>query len=346
MLAKPIGQGLDYAMALKSTERLTRRQLQETIGALESGERYPWFRLGELLNAVESSAFWQEQGARSFTEWVRSLAHSLGRSPASLWRAMTAIRRYHQFRTQLTKRRIYVPPLETLGGSVSPENLEILEKIARVAPENMVCSLAMRVFRGQISRAALREKWEVFQPVLNGQTARGRGSAAPRINRANPEQARSLEEALLFTALQSSDGGWTGKVKPHLYEIFLRPMAEPNPSDPTGRRFDAIAVVQGQRESPLEIHGIDSAGVYFPIIDIASGNTNDHVEAELSGLAEYCDYMWAARNEEGADDLDLIPGWVGQLLIRRGRVQVMRPASIQSHNKEYLLRALLLQALR
>jgi hypothetical protein len=314
-------------------------QLRKELRALKSGPLPAWPRIGRFLDDVESWRFWETEQAPSFSHWLRTLALSLGRKERILWRYLSAARFYQEELPPLLKQwKVAAPPLTELPEGVNAENLELLAKLSRVAPEEVMEPLARRVVQGEISRAELTRVWQTFGPVLGGRTARGRFVVAPRIDREDPDQKERQLAATVYHALQLG-GEWTGYNDLDLYEVFL----EVRPPDPPGlradRRFDAVAVVRHQGGQP-EIHGIEAKGF--------SGQTV--LGDEFAELAKCCDFVWFARPEAGdTADLDSIPQPIGLLRVRGVSVDVVRPAARITHEvscRESLLGSLLARAIR
>ncbi len=324
----------------RSNESGVPDQLRKELRALKSGRRPAWPRIGHLLDAADSSGFWETQGAASFTQWVRSLARSLGRKERIFWRYLTAARFYEKrLRPLLTHRKFAAPPLTELPDVVSPENLELLSKLARVAPEEVLDPLGRRVVQGEITRAELNRAWQAFRPALGGRTARGRGMRKPRLDRDDPHQYESQLKATVYHALQVVGAQWTGYKNPVSYEVFFQVRPERVPQQTFSDVFDVVAVVRSQ-EGPVELHGVEVIGKF----------SSESLQPKLSHAAEYCDYFWVARSEEAADvDLSRIPESIGLLVARGGWIQVVRRATRTSQSGRYrenLLAGLLAQAIR
>lgn len=315
-------------------------QLRKELLSLKSGPLPAWPRIGRFLDDAESWRYWETEGASSFTEWVRSLARSLGRKERILWRYLAAQRYYKRLRAQLTlgplgERKLDAPT--ELPDVASPENLELLSKIARVAPEEVLEPLARRVLRGEISRPELNRAWQAFRPALGGRTARGRGAVKPRIDRKDPDQYEGQRKAMVCHWLQTGPS-WTGCKKPVAYEVFLEVRPKPVPDQAFSRVFDAVAVVVRQ-EGSVELHGVGVKGMF----------SNDAAPRALSHAARYCDYFWVARSEEaGPVDVSQIPAGIGLLLDRGGRLEVKRRptrSSESGRSRENLLAGVLARAL-
>lgn len=293
-----------------------REEIEQEIRAIRREPRPQWARIGQLLDMVESGGYWRWQGAGSFSEWVRALAITLGCQERILWRYLTAARFYKALVPDLTQRGFDVQMLEDLPGWVSPASLELLSRLARVAPREIVDSLAIRVVTKQITRAELLQAWQAFRPALAGWTARGRGDARPPVNRLDPPTQDLLRKAGVIHALQSSGGSWTGCSDPDHYRVLPDIWCAPARGQQTGCLLDAVAVV-GSKDDPLVYHGIEYVGA----------NIEELTRHQLRRAASYCDYLWAIEHEEaGRIDRASIPASIGVLLVREDTINVVRPA--------------------
>lgn len=121
------------------------------LAAVLRGDARTWAEIGRLLGSVEMHGLWREE-AGSFTEWLRRFAQQLGkRGESSFWRYLTAGRYYIELRKQLLSRNVQCPLLQDLPERVSPENLELLSKLERVAPPDVMHNLSERVVAGVAS---------------------------------------------------------------------------------------------------------------------------------------------------------------------------------------------------
>ena len=288
--------------------------LAREIAALAQGERRSWAQIGHLLDRIEQTNYWRTE-AKSFTEWLKARSESMGLKESTLWRYLTAGRYYIKLREALTGRSVSCPPLGELSDKVSPENLELLSKLARVAPDDVLQRLAEQVISGGITRAELRTVWQAYRPALGGRTARGLGVPPPRVNLRNREQFESLTEAMVLTSLASGNPSWSGIQNPDLYELFMH--VSPETDGAASRRyiFDAVAVIRDRKNDPLKIHGIEITGGF-------------HLDwyRKLEGMAPYFNFLWVAVPEQAAQLERLaVPDFVGILRVMSGHVIVERP---------------------
>lgn len=292
-------------------------RLAAEIAALESGANVPWPKLGRLCGEVERLGLWRAQ-AGSFTEWMRHLAMQLDLTEGSLWRVLSSARFYVELRDSLTKRGVNLPPLEALPRSVSPESLELLSKLMRVAAPTVTDPLAKGLVEGSVTRAQLRSTWLAYRPVLAGRTARGRGVAPPRFNRRDLQQFNSRLEANVMAGLLAAGPAWTGTTNPSRYELFTQVRPQSRRGDQRIPELDAVAAVRGKADELL-LHGIDIRG-QIP---------RSHQFLEYVTLVDpFCDFLWIASHDEDVlgTGRSALPEHVGLLLATPASVRVLRAA--------------------
>ncbi len=289
--------------------------LNDDLDALSNGKVRSWGQISHLLDQIEQQGTWQTE-AKSFTEWMRNKAQAFDLKQAAFWRYLTAGRYYVQLRETLAAYNVSCPPLEALPDKVSPENLELLSKLARVIPDEGLRRLAGQVIDGSVTRAKLRTTWQAYRPALGGRTAQGGGVGAPRINLNDHIQTESLAMASVLATLTSAGPGWTGGEKPDLYEIFMELRPEYIAPRSGSVVFDAVAVLREHKNSPLEIHGIE-----------ISSRSSPNMKEKFEGMAPFCSFLWLAI-PGGAHDIAKsdIPRFVGVLRVEGNAVVVDRPA--------------------
>ncbi|MEN3373960.1 hypothetical protein [Dechloromonas sp. ZS-1] len=281
--------------------------------ALLAGESRTWAQIGFVLHAGDEVGVWREQYP-SFTDWLKKLSEALHLKEASLWRYLAAYRYYLELHANLRKRSIACPEPVDLPETVSPENLELLGKLSRVVPAEMLPDLAQRVLSGEVTRADLRQLWSVYRPALAGRTARGKGVSVPRVSPVNPVQYQSLLEAQVFATLSTSGVEWTGISKPAYFEFFMgvRPVFPEGEKKPF--EFDAVIMVGQSRQVSPTFHGIEIRGTpYF-----------GKIEDFLLPRIPYCDYLWVATCGAGYGHRGevTVPDYVGLLDVSDGRIEV------------------------
>lgn len=280
-----------------------------------------WTHVGALLEEVEITGAWIHQ-ARTFTEWMRLAAPRLGLKEGSLWRYLRASRIYRQMCMEFANLGL-LPELASLPESVSAESLEILGKLRRAAPPELIESIVLRLVGGDVTREELRTLWEDYRPALQGRTAQGRGTEVPIADPSFPAVAQSLAEARALLALRADKHAWVGIESPDVYEVFAR-VRTPALSGgfTTWREIDAVILVRGKRRGPMEFHAVEITG---------HRHTSDAIHSWAQDVGPFVDHLWIAVDRLGehwnSEYLSAaLPAAVGVLEFGSGRVLVARPA--------------------
>jgi hypothetical protein len=169
-----------------------------------------WGVSASALHRVEDSGEWRKMGFASFPLYLESVARESKRQPSSLWRERSSGRLYNELRKKLDPSGKHFPGLSAPGVKASPEPLEIVCKIARVAPIKLVEDLERRAMEGEVTRRELRDIWETYRPVLGRRTARGRGQETPRFDPKDWKMKRALTEANSLASIVQSGPAWLG----------------------------------------------------------------------------------------------------------------------------------------
>ena len=314
-------------------EFLSFPETQAELSAIRDGSPRTWAEIARLLASVELHGLWRTN-ADSFTEWIRFVAQQLGKKEGSCWRYLTAGRYYVELRKRLLKNDIQCPELHNLPDRISPENLELLAKLERVAPPDVIFGLAERVVAGVATRAELRDAWTVFRPVLAGRTARGQ-MEAPRYDPDNPMQRDSLLEAMVFRSLAESEGVWLKNNDYSIYHLFSD-VELVNKGGDKLYVLDALIVTGSKESGELVFHGIE-------VVGLISAQT----QKKLQDIMQLCDFVWASVHEHLLEQTTPeIPNGVGILVANGSGIYIVRQAvkmDIQGCN---LAKSLLIKMLK
>lgn len=288
----------------------------DTLSRLRMGEHLRWPEIANLLDQVDRQAMWRQDGAASFTGWVRALSNRSGMGVAILWRSLSAMRFYERIRKDFPE--LDLAPVTAIQKGVTPDHLELLSKLSRVMSRAELMTQLRAVLDGTVNRAGLRDIWRAYRPVLKGRTARGRGQAIPTANPEDPEQWRSLVEAHIYQTLAAAGPTWTGFRYPDVYRLALN--VAPISSRGTERAvvFDAVCVVRGKKNGPVLIEGMKFAtrGPHWAYKMLA-----------LRMYRLYCDFFWLVVPEILYDnEIGLVPRSIGVLVASSKGVTVLRNA--------------------
>lgn len=291
-----------------------------------SANTRPWFETGQELARVDASGAWRHSAA-TYSDWVDAEAEKLGLSRSNLWRYLAAVRYYEALRGRLSTAKIACPRLDALPEAVGPESLELLGKLERAMPAPTFHALAREVIGGSVRRAKLRELWLAFRPALGGQTARGRDKEIPSIDLRNPDQRKSLLEALVFSALSDYGPSWTGMTDPFLYKLVSDVVPERSGDSASRGSMDAAtsidlaAILQQVEGGPLEFHGVEIRGGPLP----------ERVGRQLTAQSMYVHAMWLAVPALPSDtELRTIAAGIGLLVATKNKIEVVRSAKHRS----------------
>jgi len=275
-----------------------------------------WVSISRYILEVDEKGSWSASN-RTFTDWLTSLSSALSITESGLWRYYRAGKYYQALAANLKAKGVDTPPFELLPKKISPENLETLEKIERVAPENIFNELAARVIQCSIKRSELRSEWVAYRKVLDGKTARGIGVVAPRVDLTNRIQLLMIGEAEVQAALNSASKDWTGFDAPQIFKVAPKLRIKVNEKSFKSFEADAVILFQGDASAPVE----------FFEIDIKSHNDLNIPYDSLLKKAPYFDRQWVAFHKFNKQvGLVGIPEYVGALLLDGGEFKVLRKA--------------------
>ena len=176
-----------------------------------------WGVLAEYLIEVEKRL--QSYPKQSFSAFIRDYAKKSNRQPSSLWRLLAAGKYYQELRSSFQQMDTQIPDLSDSGLAASPESLELLNKISRVAPPNLK-ELQHLTLLGAISRRDLRDLWITFRPVLAGRTARGRDVERPKYNRLDESMIEAHATAQILNSIRLDGPRWLGTEQSYIYKVL------------------------------------------------------------------------------------------------------------------------------
>jgi len=260
---------------------LSSQELQESINASLIAEVRTWVQIGQIVDQADQIGFWRGK-ASSYTEWLKNFASELNLSSLTLWRYRAAVRFFVKMEEKLRSNEVECPELIQLPKCVTADNLEILEKIYRVAPEDVLINLSKNVLTGSISRSELRTIWGEYKKALDGKTARGYGSIEPRVDSRNQLM---VKEAQIFSALIESVTVWSGFQNPHTFKIF-REFVVGKTKNSSTIRVDAAAFIKQGKVDKLDFH------IFEIKANPMSSRVLDSVQQYFENEKTLCDFFW------------------------------------------------------
>ncbi len=243
--------------------------LDRVIQLLMHADR-DWVSVGRLLEEGIKHKAWDTLFGSTRQAMVK-ISEQAHVKPASLWRFLSSVRIYDQLGELFSHHGI---PCPALTSSSSAENIELLGRLRRVMPIAAFLPAAAAVLENRMSRAALRNLWNDYKPVMQGKTARGRGKPVldPDIRAIRKSQVMSMVRSTPFWVPEDC----LPDVPQHeiLTQIVLLEMT-----------LDAVIIVRSSESAVLpEFHAVK-------IMD----HSPDETEYELlSEVMEYCDALWFA----------------------------------------------------
>ncbi len=300
--------------------------------------RRSWGQVAEELLHVEKTEEWRKMGIPSFSTFIEETAKRSNRTKSTLWRLRSAGNFYRQLRQQLDPEGKSLPSLTDPALKASPESLEILAKITRVAPNEVLERLQLSTIHGTISRRELRDIWESYRPVLGGMTKRGRGRQEPRYSHRDSNMRAALIEANVMARVVQNAPKWLRSPNLHLYRAVhisggARNLQSLHPAVP-----DLILLTADKESSRLSIHGIE----------VGCAPEKNRFVQKFDPAQANSDYVWFATGKHlSAQEIARIPRMIGILYAGRNGIETMREASLMyPTNHEEFLRAILKEVAR
>lgn len=291
-----------------------------------------WVAIGRRLADASTKRDWRALHA-SFSSWLSAQALEFGLKDASLWRYMSAVRDFDVIQRDLRFNGIDCPDIDALAERVSPENIEILAKIRRVAqaPDEEILRLSKALVDGSLRREELRQAWARFK------TLEDRGT--PR----RPEQV--IHPSKRRTTRDWANNG-SGVNKTHLAKGYFRDRAilfcgtdEPRrcvqieglivrtlgPAVAASPAADWIVAIQVGQDDAMQYHGIYAW----------SDDVQPQLIARIKDQQALFDSTWIFAPTDGAvEELALSqPNWGHIDQAEFSTTRVIRPASRQSRSE-------------
>jgi hypothetical protein len=308
-------------------------EIRSILGSLGNGSKHSWVTIAILLLQVEQTKYWV-QDFTSYASCLRDIANKLSLKESLLWRYRRAAIFYNQFyKSHINSRITDLLDLEHLT-DISPDNIDLLEKLSRVMPEDELELLVEKVTSRQVGRRTLYEKWLTLRLGLNGRTARGKGAPTPRLDKKDLILSEKYIEDKILSLLQDVGPSWTGVNSASRYLVLRSSSYQFLSKHYT---VAAVVVVQKANSNFLEFHGIEIK------------NSIDRTLVQNLPKEQYFDFTWLVCNTIGFDlDITEIPQHLGIITVEYGKVTIIRPG-LTSENaasqKLSLLNDILLQLL-
>ncbi len=286
---------------------------------------------------VERNEDWRYAGFSSFSVYLGEQAKTLNRRKSVLWRLVSAGLFYTKLLKKMDPEGNILPGLTDPRLAASPESLELLEKIGRVAPTEIMMNYEIRTVDGTISRRELRDVWESYRPVLGGRTKRGRGVLPPKIDHDSPEVQASLEESYVLTQILRSGSNWLSYPTMDIYRaVHISGSQSLRTWYPA--TSDLVLLVAENATSYLQLHGVEVGR-----LDYAKGFIKRFLERP-----PLTDYQWFATTEHlSRNHILWIPDKIGIVEVAFDGVRPVRKAKrLRVQDNQDFLRELLKEVAR
>jgi hypothetical protein len=310
--------------------------------------REPWGAVSLELNKIGQSEKWMTIHP-SFTAWVKAFAQAAKVQESSLWRMISAGRYYSSLGAKVGTLKL--PNLVEISKFVTAEQLELVEKISRVATSGDIEQLLAGVLDGSLTRDKLRTRWRIYRDMAAPSNAAAaltpilaKKVVLPKTRRGAPLFGHSVEKLLVTLIELEPMKDWIGNSNPHVFKTFYRPpiaLSGTNPSD-TSFRFhpDILVLVQESESAPVQFHIVEV--ISAPLAGTSAVAMKAHI-AEL-----YADYFWLAVGDCGdAIPLSALPTGSGLITFSPAGIAVRHHpvASGQNHLSGELAKMLLTKLL-
>lgn len=262
-----------------------------------------WGEIALLILRAEETGVWKLQDSLTFSDWLESLAEQLGLQRSNLWRYRSSA--YFAIDLMQLSRSLSDSELIAALNRTSAENLELLSKISRVAPDGVFRQIKDQVLTGELTRKRLRETWELFKPALGGETAQGR-SRPPVVE--DPDSQASVQHAIVLSQLAENGAKWLspmGVISSKLMGLSS------NAGDQSASGLDAVIVARMEGGAEALLHGVK-------VIDSLEGLE------QFASLLRHCEHLWLAisKRNQVPDNIN-IPEQVGLVAVSEAGVEVI-----------------------
>lgn len=260
---------------------------------------------------------------RGMNKWLEDLAELMGVRVSNLWRyRKAAISAKALWQTK----DMMVDTPHDIPAHISPESIELVEKISRAAPSELVDEVRKKLFLNQISRAELRRIWQNIRHVVRVKDKKG-VPAYKALQPNNVVRRARLFEELCFEALR------------HNLRVADTPVLGANGmcflvNNINAMGVDFVAITQDETGNTL-YQAVKAT------IDISRKDSF----ASMIDVYNIFDLVWIAI-PDGVEDFKCIPEMIGILQYVDGQFVVIRKP-IQNPNPDlrFICRELIPQLL-
>jgi hypothetical protein len=212
-----------------------------------------WIDVAQLLAEVERERSWNDYGYDYFSNFLQDLSRHIFIHESGLWRYLSSYKYMLSLKALCEAQNQPSFDLHKVGSSISPENIELLEKISRVATEHEVNELFSKLISNSISRASLRRIWNAYRPALQGRTARSKSLEKPKARLEDTRQVAINFELRVFDLL-NEDRSFTSSEWLTSFRIFQTVISG---EQPPLYKFDYVVAAKGKKDNAISLHGFE-----------------------------------------------------------------------------------------
>lgn len=287
-----------------------------------------WGYCAHLLIKVQEEELWSEDSS-SFTDWIKKRTKEFGISESTLWRYLSAADYYDSYMHHIIAAGIKAPKPIELTNEISPESLELLEKLSRVVPDNLHIEYLTDYMSGKLKREDLRKKWKAYKPALDGKTARGKNIAG-RKESLEADHIKPVGHAYLtghaynVLALSPEEHKQLGNIGPDLFKV----LSKEDLGTEGGSGTDLIGLSKDERGN-LKIHSIE-----------VKADTESKTDIDFKAAQQISDFIWILTNKCKSKNAIKVPDYVGILNIKDNQIKVIKEAKKLEPVQEKVLKFL------
>ncbi len=235
-------------------------------------------------------------------KWLKDFAKELGLQVSNLWRYRKAV---------ISARGIWntgehpVKDASDIPEHIGPESIELVEKISRAAPSEVISDVARRLYDNKITRSELRKIWQSIRHVVK-------------------DESRNIP---VYGELPKIDERRRGALFEELcYEAIRKDLLENEESvlggkgqcfrDPSINRLivDIVAVTRDE----------DGCALYHAI-EVKESQMHRQSLERMTSVLQYFDYLWIAV-PAGSAHYEHVPEQIGILEYTEGKLIMVRMA--------------------
>jgi len=299
-------------------------KIKKELDTVFHGETHPEWRVaGRLLSKIQVSKYWSPEYS-SFSTWLNVWGKESGMGRATLWRYVSASKKYGILRTHGKDHGYDFPMLKDVEQPISPESIEILFNIYRVIEEGQAFKIMQDVIDGKVRRKELREKWQIYKPILRGRTGRGlKEITSLKADIEHSGHSQLIKALAILDNVRMLVATWLCSDTPALINFYQNVKLDLDPK--SGMTFDAVFALKEDQFTPLCIHGLEVVGKKIPS------------KRAIESYSKYFHCIWFAVSDEYAEENRALAsaGGAGLLSVSDDTVKVFVSAK-RSVNHKFL----------